>query len=161
MHTKKIINRKYHDYHFNWRKIPYMRTCSYLIGLCFTLTFIFFEFSSQPNQSFLQVSAPKTLVSKINPVILDDYGRKFDGNLRSYKFISNNQVEANYGIKGLNANLKFKFFLKDGSNTVKLSSISNGVTINTKKGGEPMIINLSSDKLSNQKLISISNLILE
>jgi len=44
---------------------------------------------------------------------------------------------------------------------VKLSSISNGVTINTRKGDKPMIINLSSDKLSNQKLISISNLILE
>ena len=88
-------------------------------------------------------------------------GRNIDGNLRSYKFISNNQVEANYGIKGSNANLKLKFFLKDGSNNVKLSSVSDGVTINTKKNNKPMIINLSSDKLSNQKLISISNLFLE
>ena len=123
--SKKPNNQKHHENHFSWGKIPYMRTCSYLFGLCFTLTFIFFEFSSQPTQSFLQVSAPKTLVSTINPVILDDYGRNFDGNLRSYKFISSNQVEANYGIKGSNANLKLKFFLKDGSNTVKLSSISN------------------------------------
>jgi hypothetical protein len=159
--SNKINIQKQHDYHFSWGKIPYMRTCSYLFGLCFTLTFLFFEFSSQPNQSFLQVSAPKTLVSTINPVILDDFGRNFDGSLRSYKFISNNQVEANYGIKGSNANLKLKFFLKDGSNNVKLSSVSDGVTINTKRDNKPMIINLSSDKLSNQKLISISNLFLE
>ena len=159
--SKKPNNQKHHENHFSWGKIPYMRTCSYLFGLCLTLTFIFFEFSSQPTQSFLQVSAPKTLVSTINPVILDDYGRNFDGNLRSYKFISSNQLEANYGIKGSNANLKLKIFLKDGSNTVKLSSISNGITINTRKGDKPMIINLSSDKLSNQKLISFSNLILE
>ena len=159
--SNKINIQKQHDYHFSWGKIPYMRTCSYLFGLCFTLTFLFFEFSSQPNQSFLQVSAPKTLVSTINPVMLDDFGRNFDGSLRSYKFISNNQVEANYGIKGSNANLKLKFFLKDGSNNVKLSSVSDGVTINTKRDNKPMIINLSSDKLSNQKLISISNLFLE
>ncbi len=161
LQKSKTNSKKHHYYHFSWGKIPYMRTCSYLFGLCFTLTFIFFEFSSQPNQSFLQVSAPKTLVSTINPVILDDYARNFNGNLRSYKFISNNQVEANYGIKGSNANLKLKFFIKDGSNTVKLSSISKGVTINTRKGDKPIIINLSSDNLSNQKLISISNLILE
>ena len=159
--SNKINIQKQHDYHFSWGKIPYMRTCSYLFGLCFTLTFLFFELSSQPNQSFFQVSAPKTLVSTINPVMLDDFGRNFDGSLRSYKFISNNQVEANYGIKGSNANLKLKFFLKDGSNTVKLSSVSDGVTINTKRNNKPMIINLSSDKLSNQKLISISNLFLE
>jgi hypothetical protein len=159
--SKKINIQKQHGYLFSWGKIPYMRTCSYLFGLCLTLTFLFFELSSQPNQSFLQVSAPKTLVSTINPVMLDDFGRNFDGSLRSYKFISNNQVEANYGIKGSNANLKLKFFLKDGSNTVKLSSVSDGVTINTKRNNKPMIINLSSDKLSNQKLISISNLFLE
>ena len=159
--SKKINIQKQHGYLFSLGKIPYMRTCSYLFGLCLTLTFLFFELSSQPNQSFFQVSAPKTLVSTINPVMLDDFGRNFDGSLRSYKFISNNQVEANYGIKGSNANLKLKFFLKDGSNTVKLSSVSDGVTINTKRNNKPMIINLSSDKLSNQKLISISNLFLE
>ena len=58
------------------------------------------------------------------------------------------------------ANLKLKFFLKDRSNDFKLSSVSDGVTINLKKGDKPMIINLSSDKLSNQKLINISNLFL-
>ena len=159
--SKKIKNQKHNFRHFSWGKLPYMRTCSYLFGLCFTLTFLFFEFSPQPNKSFFQASAPKTLVSTINPVILEDFGKNFDGNLRSYKFISNNQVEANYGIKGSNANLKLKFFLKDDSKIVKLSSISDGVTINTKKDDRPMIINLSSDKLSNQKLINISNLFLE
>ncbi len=159
--SNRINNPKHHYFNFSWGKIPYMRTCSFLLGLCFTLTFLFFEFSSQPNQSFLQVSSPKTLVSTINPVILDDFGRNFNGNLRSYKFISNNQVEANYGIKGSNANLKLKFFLKDDSKTLKLSSVADGVTINIMKDNKPMIINLSSDKLSNQKLISISNLFLE
>ena len=42
-----------------------------------------------------------------------------------------------------------------------MSSVADGVTINTKKDNKPMIINLSSDKLSNQELISISNLFLE
>ena len=70
-------------------------------------------------------------------------------------------MEANYLIKESNANLKLKFFLKDRSNDFKLSSVSDGVTINLKKGDKPMIINLSSDKLSNQKLINISNLFLK
>ena len=92
---------------------------------------------------------------------IDDFGKNFDGNLRNYRFISSNQVEANYLIKESNANLKLKFFLKDRSNDFKLSSVSDGVTINLKKGDKPMIINLSSDKLSNQKLINISNLFLK
>ncbi len=159
--SKKINKYKHHEYHYSWGKIPYLRTCSYLFGLCFTLTVLFFEFSSQPNQSLLQASAPKTLVSTINPVILDDFGRNFNGNLRSYRYISNNQVEANYGIQGSNANLKLKFFLKDDSSKLKLSSVSNGVTVNMNKGDSSMIVNISSDKLSNQRLITISNSFLE
>ena len=159
--SKKTSNLKQHNYHLSWLKIPYIRACSFLFGLCFTFSFLFFEFSSKPNQNLLQTSAPKTLVSTINPLALDDYGKNFDGDLRSFKFISSNQIEANYGIKGSNANLKLKFFSKDSSNSMKLSSISNGITINTTKGNKPMIINLSSDKLSNQRLISISNLFLE
>ena len=138
-----------------------MRTCSFIIGLCFTFSVLFFELPSSTNQTFLQTSAPKTLVSTIDPMILDDFGKNFDGNLRNYRFISSNQVEANYLIKESNANLKLKFFLKDRSNDFKLSSVSDGVTINLKKGDKPMIINLSSDKLSNQKLINISNLFLK
>ena len=154
------ITKHYYP-HLSWVKMPYMRTCSFLFGLCFTFSFLFFDFSSQPSQPFLQTAAPKTLVSTINPVILDDFAKNFDGNLRNYKYISNNQIEANYGINGSNANLKLKFFLKDNSKNIKLSSVSDGITINMKKGDKPMIINLSSDKLSNERLINISNLFLE
>ena len=58
--SKKIKNQNHHFRHFSWGKLPYTRTCSYLFGLCFTLTFLFFEFSPQPNKSLFQASAPKT-----------------------------------------------------------------------------------------------------
>ena len=160
--TQNILKHNHKFSSFSkWKKISYMRTCSFIIGLCFTFSVLFFELPSSSNQTFLQTSAPKTLVSTIDPMILDDFGKNFDGNLRNYRFISSNQVEANYLIKESNANLKLKFFLKDRSNDFKLSSVSDGVTINLKKGDKPMIINLSSDKLSNQKLINISNLFLK
>lgn len=143
----------------NFQPSRYVRTCSYLFGLCFTLSFLLFDLPSS-SQKLLKSTSPSTaLVSTLDTDLLNNLGKNFNGNLQNYRLVSNNQIEANYLLKN-SENVKLRVFFKDAGNLTNFNFINEGITINLKKGNKPMIINFSSEKLSDKRLIKISDSIL-
>jgi hypothetical protein len=70
--------------------------------------------------------------------------------------VSDNAIEANYQLSNDEA-VKIKVYFNDISQTERLNLIETGITLHTKAGNEPVVLNVSSDQISNSKLIKISN----
>jgi hypothetical protein len=91
-----------------------------------------------------------------NEALLVDLGSNFDGSLKNYRMVSDNAIEANYQLSNDEA-VKIKVYFNDISQTERLNLIETGITLHTKAGNEPVVLNVSSDQISNSKLIKISN----
>jgi hypothetical protein len=66
-------------------------------------------------------------------------------------------MEANYLMPGNDELVKLKVFFDNIPEKDWLRTINQGVTVHTRSGSRPLILNLTSDNLPNQKLITISN----
>ena len=89
-----------------------------------------------------------------------DLGANFNGNLKDYRITSSSSIEANYFIPD-EKSVRLKVFFDRIPEQEWLGTINNGVTVHTKSGSTPLILNLSSENLPNQRLIKISNTFLE
>ncbi len=112
-----------------------------------------------------QISHSNTKPSKIlnrnipllgNEALLVDLGSNFNGNLKNYRMVSENAIEANYQLSD-NEAVKIKVFFNDVPQSERLNLLESGITLHTKSGNEPIVLNVSSDQISKSKLIKISN----
>jgi aspartate carbamoyltransferase regulatory subunit len=70
--------------------------------------------------------------------------------------VSENAIEANYQLPD-NEAVKIKVFFNDVPKSERLNLLESGITLHTKSGNEPIVLNVSSDQISKSKLIKISN----
>ena len=133
--------------------VTYMKVCCYLIGFFFILSLPLLNVSSPSNQIS---STPKNFLP-LNESLLVDLGSNFNGNLKDFRITSASSMEANYLIPGNDELVKLKVFFDKIPEKDWLGTINQGVTVHTRSGSTPLILNLSSDNLPNQKLITISN----
>jgi hypothetical protein len=158
--TKQISWR-----HLDFLSKHYLKACCYLLG--------FFLVLSMPLLNLNNFSLSSSSPSKISPVntitmpllgnesLLVDLGSNFNGSLKNYKMVSGNAIEANYQLPGVDEAVRIKVFFKGVPEKEKLNLIDNGITFHTRAGNAPIILNVSSDQISNQKLIKISNTFLK
>ena len=137
----------------NLFSLNYMKVCCYLIGFFFILSLPLLNISSPSNQIS---STPKNFLP-LNESLLVDLGSNFNGSLKDYRITSASSMEANYLMPGNDELVKLKVFFDNIPEKDWLRTINQGVTVHTRSGSRPLILNLTSDNLPNQKLITISN----
>ena len=142
---------------FQFLSLTYMKACCYLIGFFFILSLPLFNLPS-PSSS---ISSKQNILPLNNEALLVDLGAQFNGSLKDYRITSSSSMEANYLIPGDEKSVRLKVFFDRIPEQEWLGTINNGVTVHTKSGSTPLILNLSSENLPNQRLIKISNTFLE
>ena len=142
---------------FNFLSPTYLKACCYLIGFFFILSQPLLNLPSPSSTT----SSKQNLLSQNNEALLLDLGANFNGNLKDYRITSSSSMEANYFIPGDEKSVRLKVFFDRIPEQEWLGTINNGVTVHTKSGSTPLILNLSSENLPNQRLIKISNTFLE
>ena len=155
---------------FSWRHFDvlsghYLKACCYLLGFFLVLSMPLLNLN---NFSFSSASTIKnspintsTMPMLGNESLLVDLGSNFNGSLKNYKMVAGNAIEANYQLPDVDEAVRIKVFFKGVPEKDKLNLIENGITFHTKAGNAPIILNVSSDQISNQKLIKISNTFLK
>ena len=140
----------------------YIKACCYLLGFFLVLSSPLINLKNfSPSDSLSKITNPsKTFNQNLpllgNEALLVDLGSNFDGSLKNYRMVSDNAIEANYQLSNDEA-VKIKVYFNDISQTERLNLIETGITLHTKAGNEPVVLNVSSDQISNSKLIKISN----
>ena len=140
----------------------YIKACCYLLGFFLVLSSPLINLKNfSPSDSLSKITNPsKTFNQNLplpgNEALLVDLGSNFDGSLKNYRMVADNAIEANYQLSNDEA-VKIKVYFNDISQTERLNLIETGITLHTKAGNEPVVLNVSSDQISNSKLIKISN----
>ncbi|MFL2742786.1 MAG: hypothetical protein CBD82_02310 [Gammaproteobacteria bacterium TMED222] len=140
----------------------YIKACCYLLGFFLVLSSPLINLKNfSPSDPLSKITNPsKTFNQNLplpgNEALLVDLGSNFDGSLKNYRMVSDNAIEANYQLSNDEA-VKIKVYFNDISQTERLNLIETGITLHTKAGNEPVVLNVSSDQISNSKLIKISN----
>ena len=140
----------------------YLKACCYLLGFFLVLSSPLLNLKNfSPSDSFSKLSNPSKAFNRNIPLpgneaLLVDLGSNFNGNLKNYRMVSENAIEANYQLPD-NEAVKIKVFFNDVPQSERLNLLESGITLHTKSGNEPIVLNVSSDQISNSKLIKISN----
>lgn len=143
---------------FDFFSVTYMKVCCYLIGFFFILSLPLLNLSP-PTLNI--TSTNKNILPLNNEALLVDLGSNFNGNLKDYRITSSSSMEANYFVPGEDKSLRLKVFFNNIPENEWLGTLNNGITVHTRSGSTPLILNLSSETLPNQRLIKISNSLLE
>ena len=151
--------------HFDMFSKHYLKACCYLLGFFTVLSMPLmnlnnFQLSSSSSSSLSKNSAPinTTLMPNLsNESLLVDLGSSFNGSLKNFKRVSGNAIEANYQLPKTNEDIRIKVFFKGVSEQERFNLIDRGITFHAKAGNAPVVLNVSSDQVSNKKLIKISN----
>lgn len=144
----------------------YLKACCYLLGFFLVLSSPLLNLNNfSPSDSFSKITNSSQTFNKNLPLpgneaLLVDLGSNFNGNLKNYRMVSENALEANYQLAD-NEAVKIKVFFNDVPQKEKLNLLESGITLHTKAGNEPVVLNVSSDQISNSKLIKISNTFFE
>ncbi|MFL2753350.1 MAG: hypothetical protein ACJ0BD_00395 [Gammaproteobacteria bacterium] len=154
----------------SWRHLDvfskhYLKACCYLLGFFTVLSMPLinlnnFQLSSSSSSSLSKNSAPinTTLMPNLsNESLLVDLGSSFNGSLKNFKRISSNAIEANYQLLNTSEDIRIKVFFKGVSEQERFNLMDRGITFHARAGNAPVVLNVSSDQVSNKKLIKISN----
>ena len=143
---------------FDFFSITYMKVCCYLIGFFFILSLPLLNLPSLTSNT---ASSNQNILPFNNEALLVDLGSNFNGSLKDFRITSSSSMEANYVVPGDEKSLRLKVFFDNIPENEWLGTINKGVTVHTRSGSTPLILNLSSETLPNQRLIKISNTFLE
>ena len=143
---------------FDFFSITYMKACCYLIGFFFILSLPLLNLPSLTSNT---ASSNQNILPLNNEALLVDLGSNFNGSLKDFRITSSSSMEANYVVPGDEKSLRLKVFFDNIPENEWLGTINKGVTVHTRSGSTPLILNLSSETLPNQRLIKISNTFLE
>tara|TARA_E500000331_G_C17271593_1_gene719470 strand:- start:4604 stop:5293 length:690 start_codon:yes stop_codon:yes gene_type:complete len=143
---------------FDFFSITYMKVCCYLIGFFFILSLPLLNLPSLTSNT---ASSNQNILPLNNEALLVDLGSNFNGSLKDFRITSSSSMEANYVVPGDEKSLRLKVFFDNIPENEWLGTINKGVTVHTRSGSTPLILNLSSETLPNQRLIKISNTFLE
>lgn len=138
--------------------VTYMKMCCYLIGFFFILSLPLLNLSFPTSNT---TSSNQNILPLNNEALLVDLGSNFDGSLKDFRITSSSSMEANYLVPGDDKSLRLKVFFDNIPENEWLGTINKGITVHTRSGSTPLILNLSSETLPNQRLIKISNTFLE
>ncbi|MFL2779491.1 MAG: hypothetical protein ACJ0HI_00330 [Gammaproteobacteria bacterium] len=143
---------------FDFFSMTYMKVCCYLIGFFFILSLPLLNLPSLTSNT---ASSNQNILPFNNEALLVDLGSNFNGSLKDFRITSSSSMEANYVVPGDEKSLRLKVFFDNIPENEWLGTINKGVTVHTRSGSTPLILNLSSETLPNQRLIKISNTFLE
>ena len=143
---------------FDFFSMTYMKVCCYLIGFFFILSL---PLLNLPSLTSNIASSNQNILPLNNEALLVNLGSNFNGSLKDFRITSSSSMEANYVVPGDEKSLRLKVFFDNIPENEWLGTINKGVTVHTRSGSTPLILNLSSETLPNQRLIKISNTFLE
>ena len=143
---------------FDFFSMTYMKVCCYLIGFFFILSL---PLLNLPSLTTNTASSNQNILPLNNEALLVNLGSNFNGSLKDFRITSSSSMEANYVVPGDEKSLRLKVFFDNIPENEWLGTINKGVTVHTRSGSTPLILNLSSETLPNQRLIKISNTFLE
>ena len=135
-----------------------MKVCCYLIVFFFILSLPLLNLSFPTSNT---TSSNQNILPLNNEALLVDLGSNFNGSLKDFRITSSSSMEANYLVTGDDKSLRLKVFFDNIPENEWLGTINKGITVHTRSGSTPLILNLSSETLPNQRLIKISNTFLE